>query len=119
MSYTPTEWKTGDVITSSGLNKMEEGIAAASSGGGGALVTVAVYSEVDQTLTLDKTAREIIAALPLAFVTEDSGVDDNHNYHRVIGYENYGEYVFAVESYEDSDGFVAATIDDYPVLDMK
>ena len=37
MSYTPTEWKTGDVITSSGLNKMEEGIAAASSGGGGVL----------------------------------------------------------------------------------
>lgn len=27
MSYTPTEWATGDVITAEKLNKMEQGIA--------------------------------------------------------------------------------------------
>lgn len=32
MSYTPTEWSTGDTITAALLNKMENGIAA----GGGA-----------------------------------------------------------------------------------
>lgn len=28
MSYTPTNWKAGDVVTSAKLNKMEQGIAA-------------------------------------------------------------------------------------------
>lgn len=31
MSYTPTNWKAGDIVTSAKLNKMEQGIAA---GGG-------------------------------------------------------------------------------------
>lgn len=34
MSYTPTTWNTGDTITASALNKMEQGIA--DGGGGGA-----------------------------------------------------------------------------------
>lgn len=34
MSYTPTNWKAGDVITSEKLNKLENGVAAAGSGGG-------------------------------------------------------------------------------------
>lgn len=40
MSYEPTNWKTGDVVTSEKLNKLEEGVAEASSGGsaGGAYV---------------------------------------------------------------------------------
>jgi len=41
MSYTPTEWKSGDVITSENLNKLEQGVAAAGGGGGGALVVIA------------------------------------------------------------------------------
>lgn len=28
MSYEPTNWKTGDVVTSAKLNKLEEGVAA-------------------------------------------------------------------------------------------
>ena len=35
MTYTPTEWKTGDVVTAEKLNKMEQGIADNSSAGGG------------------------------------------------------------------------------------
>lgn len=35
MSYTPTDWKTGDVITADKLNNMESGIVNAGSGGGG------------------------------------------------------------------------------------
>ena len=38
MSYTPTEWSTGDTITAALLNKMENGIAAG--GGGNPLVTL-------------------------------------------------------------------------------
>lgn len=32
MSYTPTNWSTGDTITASSMNKIENGIANASSG---------------------------------------------------------------------------------------
>ena len=35
MSYTPTTWTTGDTITATALNKIENGIASA--GGGGAV----------------------------------------------------------------------------------
>ena len=33
MSYTPTTWTTGDTITATKLNKMEQGIASAGGGG--------------------------------------------------------------------------------------
>ena len=62
MSYTPTNWKTGDVVTPAKLNNMEQGIANA--GGDGALV-VHINSEwVDDELvwTADKTVAEIFAA---------------------------------------------------------
>lgn len=51
MSYTPTNWKTGDVVTSAKLNKLENGVADA--GGGGVLVVH------DTDGTLDKTWQEI------------------------------------------------------------
>ena len=35
MSYDPTTWATGDTITAAKLNKVEQGIVAASSSGGG------------------------------------------------------------------------------------
>lgn len=35
MSYTPTEWDSGDIITAEKLNKIEQGISEASSSGGG------------------------------------------------------------------------------------
>lgn len=41
MSYTPTDWKTGDVITAEKLNNMEQGILNA--GGGGVLVMEVNY----------------------------------------------------------------------------
>jgi len=40
MSYEPTNWKSGDTITSAKLNKIEQGIASGGGGGGGALLIV-------------------------------------------------------------------------------
>lgn len=42
MSYTPTTWATGDIVTAEKLNNMESGISAASASGGGLLVTMTV-----------------------------------------------------------------------------
>lgn len=58
MAYTPTTWTTGDTITASALNKIEQGIAE---GGGGALiVTTSLQGGIE---TMDKTVQEIYDAL--------------------------------------------------------
>lgn len=56
-SYTPTTWNTGDTISASSLNKIENGIANA----GGALICGTSYANNDYTL--DKTVQEIYDAL--------------------------------------------------------
>lgn len=58
MAYTKQTWATGDTVTASKLNHMEDGIAE---GGGGALI--ATVSDVGGVLTLDKTVQEIYDAL--------------------------------------------------------
>ena len=55
MSYEKNEWQTGDTITATKLNHMEDGIA----GGGGVLVVNSVYDEQADTTTLDKTWQQI------------------------------------------------------------
>ena len=52
MTYNPTTWKDGDIVTSAKLNKIEQGIAA----GGGFLI----INDIDGTL--DKTWQEIYDA---------------------------------------------------------
>lgn len=61
MSYTPTSWNTGDTITASALNKIENGIANA----GSAVIvhTNEGANEADAGGTLDKTFAEIYDAL--------------------------------------------------------
>ena len=56
MSYAPTTWVTGDYITTTKLNKMEQGIANA---GGSGLVCSAVYDNTIGKYKLDLTAQEI------------------------------------------------------------
>lgn len=59
MSYEPTNWKTGDVVTSAKLNKLEQGVV---NSGGFLKVTLShdVQTQVD---TMDKTWQEIHDAL--------------------------------------------------------
>ena len=56
MSYTPTTWNTGDTITATKLNKIENGIANAGS------AMIVTSSEVNGAQTMDKTAQEIYDA---------------------------------------------------------
>ena len=55
MSYTPTEWSTGDTITAALLNKMENGIAAGGGGGGG----IVTYDT--STGYIDKSYNDLLA----------------------------------------------------------
>ena len=47
MSYTPTEWKTGDIVTAEKLNKMEDGIENA----GGTLIIEPTITREGNTTT--------------------------------------------------------------------
>ena len=58
MSYTPTEWKAGDTVTSAKLNKIEQGIVTASSNSGTFIVEV-MLNESDNKLYLNITAGEL------------------------------------------------------------
>lgn len=59
MSYEPTVWKSGDVVTSAKLNKLEQGVAGGGSGGDNFRVTF-TYNE--DTWVCDKTLQEICEA---------------------------------------------------------
>ena len=73
MSYTPTQWKDGDLVTSAKLNKMEQGIA---SGSGGSLI---VHMN-QETGVLDKTWKEIYDAIQEKYVC----IVANHEGNEVI-----------------------------------
>ena len=55
MSYEPTNWKSGDVVTSAKLNKMEQGIASA----GGPVIT----TTDDDTGAIGLTWQEVYNAM--------------------------------------------------------
>ena len=56
MSYTPTTWKSGDVVTSEKLNKIEQGITNAN------IIINGTFNEQTGLITLDKTWQEIFDA---------------------------------------------------------
>jgi len=58
MAYTPTTWTTGDTITASALNKIEQGIA----GAGGATPFVITASDSGGGFTTDKTFNQVKTA---------------------------------------------------------
>ena len=62
MSYTPTEWKSGDVITSEKLNNLEQGVADASGGGGGGGTLVVEKTLVGEGYALGETWQTIYDA---------------------------------------------------------
>ena len=67
MSYTPTEWATGDVITAEKLNNIEQGIV----GGERFVITATNVADENtpQTVpTLDKTTTEILEAFKVGKV---------------------------------------------------
>lgn len=88
MSYTVTDWKTGDYITVSKLNKIEQGIAAASS----AIQIIGFSAYSANGFTLDHTFKWIYDA-----VSSGSLI--------VVLHEGRSGYVKGISFYEESDYF--------------
>ena len=87
MSYTPTTWTTGDTITATKLNKIEQGIANA----GGALICNSSYDDdANKPLIYIGEAENIIARLKqhidkkdnwnevIVFISKDSNLNKAH-----------------------------------------
>lgn len=62
MSYDKQTWVSGEVITATKLNHMEDGIDSASGGGGGLTVTFTT-EDSGMSYTADKTFQEVYTAL--------------------------------------------------------
>lgn len=114
MAYTPTEWQSGDIVTSEKLNKIENGIAGA--GGGVLVVTMDVA-----TGALDKTWQEIHDAmnssvLCVVYRQEEDDVEGlasiDFNLIRNILLQE-GSYSLSLD---DGLRLIASTANDYPVV---
>ena len=91
MSYEPTNWQTGDVITAEKLNKLEGGVA-----GAGNVITVTVSGRISSSNppTVDNIshtfaeARELVeSGKPITFAFIHPNVNPVPNkYHKVIAY---------------------------------
>lgn len=123
MSYEPTNWKTGDVVTSAKLNKLEQGVANGSG-------NVLVVEEEDGQLT--ETYTDIVDALHTTGVILEIKTHDPEltALFRVVSYgyvqgEDEGESsdYYALEFFSGSAAlfnsryYVTDTVDGYPIND--
>lgn len=118
MSYTPTDWKSGDTITSEKLNKMEQGIADAGGTSGGGVLYVGI-TDVDGVDTLTKTWQEIWDACENGCFVFCNSIQE-----MPIGTTCVINYVDQVSHFEeeytvsitDGSGFACSSPDDYPII---
>lgn len=103
MSYTPTNWKAGDIVTSAKLNKMEQGIAA---GGGIKIVHLTeedASSENDSNLLKATIPDEPAEPIIKLDITPNELMD---------AFEN-GEIVIIMELHSGLSGFQSLISDFY------
>lgn len=103
MSYEPTNWKDGDLVTSAKLNKIEQGIAA----GGGVLI---VHYE---NQTLDKTWQEIHDADACIIIVSNNSDKIFDLVVRVSASENFTILTSSRTT------FSASSSDDYPIQQLS
>ena len=110
MSYEPTTWKDGDLVTSAKLNKLENGVAAASG------ASILIINMDMETGALDKTWQEIYDA-DICYIISEFGSPVIKSIVPVssIGMQNNDYAVGAVlPGSQNFMMFYAPTPDDYP-----
>lgn len=135
MSYTPTTWANGDVVTATKLNKIEQALANA---GTGFLVTVTINPNDSHQYITDKTAAEIKAAadsgLPIFVNCPNTSLAINNVYnpsytvktstyfaHFVYdpdGYMYAYPYILEIDQFPTTDGLFAANANDVLQLNI-
>lgn len=107
MSYEPTNWKDGDLVTSAKLNKIEQGIAA----GGGVLI---VHYENG---TLDKTWQEIHDA-DACIIHFSTDLDKEFILVEFAAY-SFKRQNYIIITQSGAATYVASSPDDYPTLQIS
>ena len=111
MSYTPTQWTTGDTITASAMNKIEQGIANA--GGGGTLIVGYDGSELDKTWNELKASMEA-GGIPMIIDFFEDSPEYIYHYCTLHALSYNGSLYIALFSCNDTSGnynltFVSST----------
>ena len=114
MSYTPTNWQTGDIVTAEKLNKLENGVA--SGGGGGTFVV----TRDEETGALDKTWKEIRDAIasgqvPVIFPSALGSDTGTRAQLDIVGRAKVEEDLYMVVSI-DNDVWAINSENGYPVF---
>ena len=114
MSYTPTEWKTGDIVSSQRLNKLEEGVKDA--------YEVMVINDTKDTL--DKTWQEIYDAMAqgkLCVRTVNTGNIGDGIYSNIVSnvYFNDTEKNYIVKFGDFSTVYSSILADGYPSIEAS
>ena len=116
MSYVKNTWQTGDTITATGLNHMEDGIAEA--GGGGGLTVTFTTEDSGMSYTADKTYAEVYNALSnripvMGYVGASGGtyqpIPFTGGYHRTVGGVESGRVSFLKSDIYPSDMYMEVT----------
>lgn len=113
MPYTPTEWKTGDIVSSERMNKIENELANSSGGGGVFIVTS------DSEYRLDKTYQEIYNAL----IGGKNVLIADNTFYQSPGYSYYtvGDFGFNGDNFyyvqTQNKRYTCQTPSDYPIFD--
>lgn len=113
MSYEPTTWKDGDLVTSAKLNKIEQGIAA-----GSGILIVHIIVDGENPPVLDKTWQEIHDADACYIIERDNGSSSCGLVTGTSIYEDqYDVGVYKFTSFPQT--FSADSSTDYPVLNIN
>lgn len=116
MSYIPTTWETGDVITAEKLNNMESGIAGAGGSGAGLFVIhatgVAHPSNPQTQPTFDKTYAEVSSAFNSGLIPTVVFSNDSATLQAMfVSYSDRGAFLFAnsVDGFSESRWSISRT----------
>lgn len=115
MGYEKQTWQTGDVITATKLNHMEDGIASTS-----VLIVLATLDAEEEEVVLDKTWQEIKNAVDSGTIVMHYSPDEGEEYSVAISfinaiYEASGTYTVEFGGME----FSTDSADGYPMFSMK
>lgn len=109
MSYEPTVWKSGDVVTSAKLNKLEQGVAGGGSGGGMLLL------HVDENGALDKTYAEIVETAQTSVVNVFTMYEGKYFANYLYSY-GFNQDANSFEIYLGDSIYVTESENGYPML---
>ncbi len=102
MAYEPTQWRSGDTITSERLNKMEQGIAGSGSGEFYALHTTVTETTVGSDNIPTTTFPNVELredGLPMWLIVDNASNDGGTTTYTRVGFlESYNNEIFGYDN---------------------